>query len=344
MTTSRGTISVITCTHDPGVSLVAFAEKLRGLASWADRVVLVDDASRDGSQGALRRVADEFENIVFVELPTNVGVARARNVALSLCDTDWVWFVDDDDDWPDDVGAVLRAATATDADIVQFRAEYCPTHGDPVRVVDGLDEERTVSGEQGRSALLDGTIGGFLWSKLIRRQVLGQDPFPSISAHSDVVGTARALSAARQVAFRSEVVYRYVHTPGSVSRRRDPDWGALEHACHRVLDLVGHEASRADRTLFVATFLCRALLRTPVRTRVSREAKHEAAVMLRSTWQELDHEIVRERAPSLWAILTIGSRSASTARAIYAMAYIVLDGARWSRRAVGSLARAGIRG
>jgi hypothetical protein len=343
VTTSPGTIGVITCTHDPGSRLDAFTEKLRGLASWADQVVLVDDASGDGSRDALRHVADELENVLFVALPTNVGVARARNLALALCDTEWVWFVDDDDDWPDDVGTVLRAATTTDADLVQFRAEYCPTAGDPVRAVDGVDEEKTVSGEQGRAALLDGTIGGFLWSKLIKRDVLGEDPFPPISAHSDVVGAARALSAARRVAFRSEVVYRYVHASGSVSRRRDPDWRALEHACHQVLDLVGDSADPAARTVFVATFLCRALLRTPVRTRVSRVAREQASAMVRSTWRELDHTPVRDRAPFLWAILSIASLSPKSARGIYTVAYVALDGARWSRRVVGAAARAGRR-
>jgi hypothetical protein len=343
VTSSAPTIGVIACTHDAGTGVAAFADKLRGVATWADRVVLVDDASGDGSRDALRRLADDVENIDLVELATNVGVARARNLALTRCRTDWIWFVDDDDDWPDDVGAVLRDAATIDADVVQFRAEYCPKPGDPARIVDGIDRDATVSGEQARAALLDGRIGGYLWSKLIKRQMLGDDPFPAIPAHSDVVGTARALSAARQVAFRSDVVYRYVHTPGSVSRRKDPDWTALEQACRRVLDLVGDGASQTDRTVFVATFLCQALLRTPVRTGVSRAGRQQASAMARRTWQGLDHALVRERAPVLWAMLTIGSRSPRTARAMYAAAYMVLDGVRWSRRTVSTPSRAGRR-
>lgn len=334
MSVAPPTIGVITCTRDPGPGLASFAARLRGLASWADQVVLVDDGSTDGSSEPLRQLADEFGNVRHVRTAVSSGIARARNLALSMCVADYVWFVDDDDDWPDDVETPLREASTLGADLVQFRAVYCPSPGQPARLVDGVDRDVLIPGERGRTALLSGTIGGFLWSKLIRRESLGEAPFPPIVSHSDVVGVARALSSARQVAFRSAVVYHYVHREGSVSRRREPDWRALEYACHRVVELVGRDARSDDRACFTASFLCRALLRTPVRSRVGGASRRRATAMMQRTWLDLDRNLVRQRDPVLWAVLTVGTRFPRTAHAVHTVLYAALDGGRRLRRVV----------
>lgn len=334
MSISPPTIAVIACTHNPGANTETFVGRVRSLASWADEVILIDDASSDGSAGSLRSAANGFDNVLHIRTATNLGVARARNLALTRCDTDYVWFVDDDDDWPSDIGAVLREASTLDVDLVQFRAVYFSAPGRPARTVDGIDQNLVVSGAIGRTALLDGSIGGYLWSKLIRRTALGRDPFPPIPAHSDVVGVARVLASARQVAFRSAVAYHYVHRAGSVSRRREPDWHALEYACQQVVDLVGESVSRTDRSWFVATFLCRALIRTSVRSRVGRPSRSQASAMMQRTWRDLDRDLVRARDPLLWSVLSVGARSPMAVRILYTALYAALDVARGVRRVI----------
>jgi glycosyltransferase involved in cell wall biosynthesis len=77
-------------------------------------VVVVDEASTDGSADAVRHVADGRVRVV--RHSTCQGVARARNTGIEHAATPWVAFVDDDDLWsPDKLPAqldVLRRDTA----------------------------------------------------------------------------------------------------------------------------------------------------------------------------------------------------------------------------------------
>jgi glycosyltransferase involved in cell wall biosynthesis len=58
------------------------------------RVIIVDDASTDGSVAVARELGHEV-----LELKVNGGAAAARNAGLALVETDWVAFVDSDDTW-----------------------------------------------------------------------------------------------------------------------------------------------------------------------------------------------------------------------------------------------------
>jgi GT2 family glycosyltransferase len=72
------------------------ASSLRSAVAQSDRfaeLVLIDDASQDGSLDIVRR---EFPSVRIVRLPENRGPAAARNVALRASETDLVVLVDND--------------------------------------------------------------------------------------------------------------------------------------------------------------------------------------------------------------------------------------------------------
>src|SRR4051794_37222555 len=60
-------------------------------------VIVVDDGSTDDTQEVLSRTYDERLSVIHNERP--VGVARARNAAISRARGEWVAFLDDDDLW-----------------------------------------------------------------------------------------------------------------------------------------------------------------------------------------------------------------------------------------------------
>src|SRR5215217_4261720 len=100
---------------DPRVTVVMISrdrvdDVLRTLRRHAaGQVVLVDNASSDGTPGA---VAAAFPAVDVVRLPENRGGA-ARNVGVERARTPYVAFSDDDSWWAP--GALTRAADVLDA-------------------------------------------------------------------------------------------------------------------------------------------------------------------------------------------------------------------------------------
>jgi glycosyltransferase involved in cell wall biosynthesis len=71
-------------------------------------VVVVDEASSDGSADAAERLPDPRVRVV--RHTTRQGVSRARNTGLEHVDSPWVAFLDDDDLWaPAKLSAQLEA-------------------------------------------------------------------------------------------------------------------------------------------------------------------------------------------------------------------------------------------
>jgi GT2 family glycosyltransferase len=89
-------------TADPAISA-------RGVPDAAARIIVVDNASSDGTAAAVRRL---FPPVEVIEARRNLG-AVARNLAVRTVTTPYVAFADDDTWW--DPGALERCADALDA-------------------------------------------------------------------------------------------------------------------------------------------------------------------------------------------------------------------------------------
>src|SRR5262245_30863449 len=61
------------------------------------QVIVVDDASRDGTQVSARLADDGSGRLTIIALPQNVGPARARNIALDHSYSPYVCILDADD-------------------------------------------------------------------------------------------------------------------------------------------------------------------------------------------------------------------------------------------------------
>ena len=62
-------------------------------------IILVNDGSRDNSYKIITRLVKEFDNISLIDLEKNHGVAHARNLGIKAAKTEWLAFLDQDDQW-----------------------------------------------------------------------------------------------------------------------------------------------------------------------------------------------------------------------------------------------------
>ncbi|GAB2496573.1 hypothetical protein GCM10027084_07230 [Pseudoxanthomonas sangjuensis] len=82
------------------------------------QVLLVDDASGDGTLARLHRLAADYPPgwATVVALPANGGPSRARNAGWSLASQPYIAFLDADDTWaPDKIALQMRALRADPA-------------------------------------------------------------------------------------------------------------------------------------------------------------------------------------------------------------------------------------
>ena len=99
------------------------------------QLIIVDDASTDGTRELIQTLCEQYANIVPVLLDENVGPAHARNLAMQHSTAAWVTLLDSDD-WMDDnrLSTLLDYAVQADADIVADDIFLHNVDGEPARL------------------------------------------------------------------------------------------------------------------------------------------------------------------------------------------------------------------
>jgi glycosyltransferase involved in cell wall biosynthesis len=106
--TGRPSISVVIPTHNRRHLLPRTLASVLGQVGVDMEVIVVDEASCDGTEAYLHGLGDDRVRVVRHELAR--GTARARNAGIELAGADYVAFCDDDDFWaPDKLAMQLDA-------------------------------------------------------------------------------------------------------------------------------------------------------------------------------------------------------------------------------------------
>ncbi|HEX6678537.1 MAG TPA: glycosyltransferase [Actinomycetes bacterium] len=106
--TGRPSVSVVVPTHNRRHLLPRTLSSVLGQVGVDLEVIVVDEASRDGTAAYLRELDDDRVRVVRHERPK--GTARARNAGIDLAAGSYVAFCDDDDLWaPDKLAVQLDA-------------------------------------------------------------------------------------------------------------------------------------------------------------------------------------------------------------------------------------------
>ncbi len=188
-------------------------------------IVLVNDASPDGSMEIARRYARRDSRVVIIDKPVNEGLMMARRTAIEAARGEWIFFIDSDDYMPSDtIERLYEVATRDRADIVVGNMYLENDSGRHV-----LRPRAHVAGERGEeymTALLTWTTCS-LCGSLFRRPILLGDDLPAIKgqlySEDRILLTALLLRRHPRVAVANVTSYYYCLNHASATRVKMTD-------------------------------------------------------------------------------------------------------------------------
>lgn len=218
-------------------------DSLLGQIDDGVEIILVDDASTDGTTDKLRELEGRHPGRLQVKYrAVNGGVSQARNDLLDAARGEWIWFVDPDDFLEPGAMAGLKEALrqpGVDLVLCDFR---------DVRAKSGL--KHRLRGEHhkrthvmpprqpcdDRSLILAGMfVQGHLhlWTKIARRELWNGLRFPVGRCFEDIAVLPALMLNARRAYYVPEVWVGYRKRPGSIlasttARKTDDMQDALD--------------------------------------------------------------------------------------------------------------------
>jgi CDP-glycerol glycerophosphotransferase len=190
-------------------------------------IVVVDDASTDGTDDVARELAAAHENVRAIVLDENTGSPGGpRNAGLDDTDAAWVMFLDSDDELAPEACAVLvEAAIAMDADFVAgLTVRRDVESGREKHWRHRLFQERRVVG--GARAMPELFTDPLSTNKLYRRAFIERHAlrFPVGWAYEDNLWSVQVYTLAERVGLIPDRVYTWYVEPDaekpSITQRR----------------------------------------------------------------------------------------------------------------------------
>ena len=196
-------------------------------------VILIDDASTDGSADIIREYADKYDNIIGFYLDECSGYpGRPRNIGLDNATSDYIMFLDSDDYLESTAcEALYQTIVSEDGDIVsgsyttinrkgvrklnewawtitltspdmdkktrKKRTKEILSNPDFKYVVTDLDEKPTVLGNSN------------IWCKIFKRSVIEDMRFPEDIVAQDSVFLLESFYRAEKIVFISDIIVHY---------------------------------------------------------------------------------------------------------------------------------------
>lgn len=184
-------------------------------------IVMVDDASSDGSMAIAEQYQKQYRNIVLVKHERNQGLMMTRRDGYLVATGELIMFLDSDDALPKDaVEKLVNKQVETNADIVMGDLMKYYVDGMTERVVGSLDSDATKI--EVLSALLEQRISHSLCGKLYKRTLFenGQlQTYKSLTIAEDGCLFYQLVDKTQKIASVQTVVYNYYENKASSTLR-----------------------------------------------------------------------------------------------------------------------------
>lgn len=196
-------------------------------------IVIVDDASTDGSGDIARRYAERHPSIRIIAHERNRGLAAARNTGIAAARGTYIAFVDSDDYVsPDYLSDLYGNAVAQRADISVCGRYLAFTMQEGLKLVEDAQtafSRRCLSNLEGLRAL--NSYRAFdmsMCSKLIKKSLFDGIEFPEGKLCEDYFTCHKIVFKASCLYYDPEPLYCYRQRPGSISRGDKVNWAPIE--------------------------------------------------------------------------------------------------------------------
>ena len=181
------------------------------------QMILVDDASTDGSAQICDKYVRQERRIQVVHLKHNTGLSTARNAGIEKAKGDYITFIDSDDYIADDTLKLLMELLNIhpDYDILEY----------PVYEHFGSNQRHMLHFPRREySDMLTYWLEGvgyqhtYAWNKIYRRDLVRNLRFPAGRHFEDVYFMSQILNRCPLIATTDVVLYYYCYTPNGITQ------------------------------------------------------------------------------------------------------------------------------
>lgn len=226
-------------------------------------IIVVDDASRDGTGRLIRTYEQKDSRVCGVSLACNSGPAVARNAGLERCTGHWVGLLDADDIWlPERSKRMLDVGMASGADVIADNQLLFDRGADRI-VRPGFNMRRPVMPLSLLKAVRNDLSGGrfvFGWLKpIIRRSLIFDHELrydDGMRYAEDFDFLVKLLLAAEHPILLRDAYYVYTQRVGTISHMKSAvsrtmtDTMAARTSARRLAESLAERLTVAERRAF----------------------------------------------------------------------------------------------
>ena len=260
----RPTISIIIPIYNAEAFITRAIDSCRDQSYKDFELILVNDGSCDNSLQIMRDYAVKDNRIHVVNIP-NSGVVKAREYGVNIAKSEFILFMDADDELTNDALKILIDAITPDVDMVIGDINQVEVDGSSTIIKYG--NTGCVTGLEHFNWIVRKHVG-FLWGKLIRKSLIDKIkvvPY-GVKFCEDYLQMIQMSYNARKVIHVGTVTYNYIQQDESACNKALP---IQEYAqrfadlCKKLSDIVdvcgyGEDSTVKLKVLFL--YYCRLYL------------------------------------------------------------------------------------